>query len=350
MDAALEEKIEQVKETLRKNVEQAEGIKRLAQFDVKNAVEDGVPNHEAYLNEAVKAMGDRFPCPDAKWDGLTSWQRLCCYKISTGVDCDAALHSTVIYQLAFGGGELMPKKKTYLLKRDGVILRGDTMNSYATTVREYIRKIWLPAHKSEMLERGIIQNNQKGGWTVSESYRDMSRDNYWDAAILAHYDYFKDILPGGAEAFFRLYHTAGNFIPAPLEFQSRGGRPVCDYWDLTLACVYHYYTGIQYPLSWIVQNEGIPVCHRWLDSFGTWNGFVERNFLQDFIGPDGTPKELWTGHFTNGAMPRDTADFEQFFTNASAWIAKRGKRVALAVQAALAAGMRRAEDEGGMKA
>ncbi len=349
-----EEKIEWVKKELGDKT-----VQELAEFDVKKGQdgEDGEPYYKTYLDQTTASMGALFK--KTKWAELTPWEKLCCYKISgsAGVDCDASLHSTVIYQLAFFGYDdpvkvapyppQKPKTGLYCLESNAGILRGDTMNSYATTVREFLRTY---GHEKHCVEGFLEKAGKK--WRTSKQYGES--DARWEICVLDHYDYFEGSLPKEAQKFFELYHTVGNFLPAPRGFNnSRGGYPFCDYWDMALMCSYHYYSGIKYPLNWIAEPDkpatfyksrpyclpenSIPDCHQWLDSFGTWNGFVEQNFLQDFIGPDGTPKELWKGHFTNGTMPRKAADFEQFFTNASAWIAERGERIARAVKAALAA-------------
>lgn len=348
MDEELTKKIEWVKKELGDRT-----VQELAEFDVKDG-EDGEPYYKTYLKKTRENIRENMRAlfQETEWGALTPWQKMCCYKFSVdngqGVDCDAALRSTVIYQLVFGYGDAMkivPYEGCYRLEGDGLILRGDTMNSYATTVREYLRSY---AHEIESVEE-FLNKKEKDAWEV----HNCSKKN-WEICVLEHYDYFEGILLEEARTFFKLYHTVGNFLPAPRGFNNnRGGYPSCDYWDMALMCIYHYYSGIKYPLNWIAEPDkpatvykfrpyclpenSIPDCHQWLDSFGTWNGFVEQNFLQDFIGPDGTPKELWKGHFTNGTKPSDRADFEQFFTNASAWITARGVRIALAVKEALAA-------------
>lgn len=365
------DKIDDIKKQLRGEVEDKDGVKKLVYFDVKDGAEDGVPYYKTYLDQTTASMGALFK--KAEWGELTPWEKLCCYKISgsagVGVDCDAALRSTVIYQLVFGYGdakedamEIVPYKGCYRLEGDGLILRGDTMNSYATTVHEYFHRVFgadqdlLKKLKSEH----IIEKQEKGRLYTDSQYIEMiSTDKndgrHWERAILHRYDDFfaKRCFPA-ADEFFRLYHTVGNFLPAPPAFQDRGSMqlPSHDYWDLALMCIYNYFCKVndpkykKYTLEWLIKKEeAVSSCRAWLDSFGSgqggWDCFVERNFLQDFVNRDGEPygppKELWKGHFANGTMPRKAADFEQFFTNTSAWIAERGERIALAVKEALAA-------------
>lgn len=366
MDKELTKKIEWVKEKL-----QGQEVQDLALFDVKEGQdgEDGAPYYKTYLDQTTASMGALFK--KTEWGKLTPWEKLCCYKISgsAGVDCDASLRSTVIYQLAFGYGETYEVKRyknkgEYRLEAqpqsNRLILRGDTMNSYAKTVREYIRKIWLPEHKKEMLGKKIITTTENG-WEVSKKYQKISKDNYWDAAILDNYAYFenkedKDALTRtAAHEFFRIYHTVGNFIPWPDGCNvPRGSGPVKDYWDLTLKCIHQWYQdnkNLTMPSNDALLHlfgSQMVIFHDWLASYGQgmdgWDNFVKRNFLQDFV-ENGKPRELWGGHFDTwekGGFTRTAAmptgpQFKDFFANASKWIAARGERIARAVEEALAA-------------
>lgn len=335
-------------------------VSEMMRFDVKDGQEDGVYYHKTYVGKAQKAMGDCGGLSQS-WCDMSPWQKMCVYKVSDeyGVDCDVALYSVVIYWLALcenGEGWKIREQKRKpgyyeLVSKQGWILRGDTMNSYATTVREYIRKIWLPVpeHKAEMEKRGIITTTGKG-WEISKKYGQCSETNYWDAAILAEYDdYFKNILPQAAETFFRLCHTIGNFTVWLADCNMpRGNGPVKDYWDLTL---YHIHQWYEVNKELTTKNDALlklfgsqlVIFQDWLVSFGTWDKFVEQNFLQDFVETDGKPKELWKNHFVSkGVKPtgkrcseREVAgktDFEQFFENSSKLIGNRGKKIAEAVQ------------------
>lgn len=366
------DKIDEVKKQLKGEVEDKDGVKKLAYFDVKDGAEGGDPYYKTYLDQTIADMGALFE--KTKWGELTPLEKLCCYKISgwdKGVDCDASLRSTVIYQLVFGyDGSIEQYKEKgkekdewdYCLKCDGFTLRGDTMNSYATTVHEYFHRVFgADQDLLKKLKSGhIIEKREKGRlYTDSQYIKMISTDKndgrHWERAILHRYDDFfaKRCFPA-ADEFFRLYHTVGNFLPAPPAFQDRGSMqlPSHDYWDLAMLCIYNYFHKVndpkykKYTLEWLIKKEeAVSSCRAWLDSFGLgqggWDCFVERNFLQDFVNRDGEhygpPKELWKGHFTNGTKPSDRADFEQFFTNASAWITARGVRIALAVKEALAA-------------
>lgn len=346
MDEELTKKIKWVKEKLR-----GQEVQDLALFDVKEGQdgEDGAPHYyETYLEKTRKNIRENMRAlfQETEWGALTPWQKMCCYKISgsNGVDCDAALRSTVIYKLAFGGGEIVPKKRIYLLKHNGFILRGDTMNSYATTVHEFLRTY---VHEEEKVKE-FLTKTKSDVWGT----RNRRKAN-WEVCILENYDYFSGIRLSECQKFFDLYHTVGNFIPWPDGCNvPRGSGPVKDYWDLTLKCIHQWYQdnkNLTMPSNDALLHlfgSQMVIFHDWLASYGQgmdgWDNFVKRNFLQDFV-ENGKPRELWGGHFDTwekGGFTRTAAmptgpQFKDFFANASEWIEARGKKIAEAVKAAL---------------
>lgn len=137
--------------------------------------------------------------------------------------------------------------------------------------------------------------------------------------------------------FVSVYHTLGNFMPVPVDCNSPRGSinsPVRDHWDLTLKCIKLYYETKN--LEWvekIVGKEYKTVYAKWLDSFGDWENFVNKNYLHAFV-EDGTlyPKELWAGHFENwenggcsakSALPKTQDQCNEYFENATNLIKKR---------------------------
>lgn len=224
-------------------------------------------------------------------------------------DYDASFFANLIYQnTIFPDGKIEPKSKDryefeYVIRCDGTCYRGDTMNSWKTTVNEF-----------------IIQTN--GKQTVSPD------DLIDDPAEL----------PPCGTLFLNLVYTIGNFIPVPVtsNFNTNRSKLSKDYWDLTLLEIYRYYMEVESSEEWrTLMNES----KDWLGPNGekNWNHFVEKYFLQDFVkqkadGGYGPPKELWDGHFTGDILPQKQKDFGQFFTNASAWILARGMRLVLALE------------------
>ena len=153
----------------------------------------------------------------------------------------------------------------------------------------------------------------------------------------------------GAVNYLKVAYTIGNFIPVPSGFQRRGMGPSRDCWDLALMCICNYYAEKKgrpvkrpkYTLTWLLSSsaEALTLCKEWLDSYETWEAFVEGNFLQDFVSQEGSgygwPKELWKGHFTGSVLPKGADQFTEFFTNAAARITARGTRIAIALAKSL---------------
>lgn len=337
-----------------------EDVYEMLSFDVKDGEEPGdAAYHEKYMSKAKQCMETLRWDLSEDWDNMTPWQKLCIYKVSggKGVDCDVALRTVVLYALAYG---LLEEGWTIEEQSDGTgyyqlrsqtqpawVLRGDTMNSYQTTIHEFIRN---SPQMDEMKKRGIF-------------YKDPSKPkgnplSNWEAAFLQQYEYCKTLLPSFAFVFIRQIDTLGNFIPVPFisenegAFNSpRGCSSSKDYWDLALVCLYNYYAEKAgyphitnngqkiYTLEWLLRTEkNAGLCKDWLDRFGSWNHFVERHFLQDFVWSVetgwGAPKELWAGHFdfVNDAKPKNLQEFHGFFFHAASWIPARGVRIATAAK------------------
>lgn len=348
------EKIKSILEDLQKKT-----VEELASYDVK--LEDGIL--QIYINTNA-GSGE---CPQKCWPKkamgeLEPWQRMCYYQVSgsTGTDCDVALFTVVVYYLAYGLGEkgwkINKYKGKYQLENseEGWDLRGDTMNSYATTVHGYIKNVWmqLPNNKANMIDKEIIRiTSKRGNWGVNSKFK----KNYWEDVILCNYDYFQNVLPYDGTKYIRLNHTIGNFIPVPFvegggDFNSPRGfdGSSYDFWDLALMCIYNYYFSIHdstcnlkyphYDLKWLLgKDQNVDLCRNWLDSFGSsasgWDTFVKQNFLQDFVEGEendhyGLPKELWEGHFEGTVIPKKEEHYNDFFKYASERIEARGKKIA----------------------
>ncbi|MEG2820768.1 MAG: hypothetical protein RR868_08485 [Muribaculaceae bacterium] len=279
----------------------------------------------------------------------TPLQKISCYQISSiAVDCDVSLRNIIIYALGFNLSDAIIEpqesgsQKFCLLGKE-FRYQGDTMNSYNTTVNEFLRLFGDDTKYPKVLKINLGKVNY-GKLMPCNGYS-------WHECILNNYDHFKDILPYSARAFIRLNHTIGNFLPVPFQSKTssfnspRGLGSTKDYWDLTLLHIYNWYIAnsdmdANSHLSAIVKtDENIELCKAWLKSFTnnigepSWNAFVEENFLEDFVIFDTEticyrePKELWSGHFNGNILPQNKADFEQFFANASAWILARGSRI-----------------------
>lgn len=351
-----------------------QSVEEITAMDEKDGQEPGGPAYrEAYLRGAAAAMAPLGWQPGEDWDRMTPWQKLCVYKVSdtVGVDCDASLRNAVLFALAYGlldeGWQVVCHKPGYYQLRapaqPGWVLRGDTMNSYATTIHGYIHRVLGENYGDALLGRRIVdpQRTRTGRLNLQDRYYYNAKTkakNPWERAILDQYDFFRQTETPAQQAFFRAVHTVGNCMPVPFGMAREGGfnsprgmGPSKDYWDLALGCIYNHYarqTGAPvltrqgedcYTLAWLLQgDEGdrVRLCQDWLDGFGSWPQFVEKNFLQDYVEKTetgwGMPKALWDHHFAAAVEPEQPQDFEAFFSRVSERCASRGRRIAQAAR------------------
>ena len=248
-------------------------------------------------------------------------------------DYDVSLRNIVIYALAF---DYVLSKKTKIRKyifnkfelcekESYCIFRGDTMNSYATTVHEYL-KLKVPVIDSKYLE-----------------FEDKYGSAKWEAFLLDERKWETDLLSKDAKKFIEINHTIGNLIPMPI---IKGESLNCarylktkDYWDLTLNGIYRWYRfgRDEKYLEEVFAVKDISVVTEWLiNYFGEWDDFVEKNYLQSFVKVSqqeenddykfGQPKELWKNHFEG--IKQGINEYEQFFCNSIKWIEERGELIA----------------------
>ena len=206
------------------------------------------------------------------------------------------------------------KHLKYCVKAGGGF-SSDTMNSAFATLSK-----WLSTQ--EICVKGVWSNRK-----IMDCYLDgrFPKVEDSDAPVIS---------------FLEACYTLGNFLPVPPAFQSRGMNASKDYWDLALACIYNYYmekgknwSDGNYMLDWLLKKKQIiEACQEWLNTFESWQVFVEKNYLQDFVHLEpgyvyGPPMELWKGHFSGLVEPKVPKQCEEFFTHASTWILSRGERM-----------------------
>lgn len=223
-------------------------------------------------------------------------------------------------------------------------IQGETLNSVNTTFNKYYECIEKPEHKEE---RGKMKTDKGGTQDISIKYR-LSR--FYSPREESREDFSNTQL----NEFVSLYHTIGNFMPVPWGCNfPRGSAKVHDYWDLTLLHIYQYYTAgnniedikaILSPNKVTNYDELVQRYKAWLDSFGNWENFVNKNYLSAFVyyKSDGTlyPKELWNGHFDKYescglAIPQKTVQCEEYFKNAAECIKERTAHMLGALQGVL---------------
>jgi hypothetical protein len=308
-------------------------------YDVKNEWLSDIVNN---ANEKMqKGLNNKFLISIKATNPL---EKICCYKIcDTKVDCDVSLRNIVIYSLAFGLENVSIKShdtdlKKYCLSGNDFEYIGDTMNSYATSIRSFLRKY---NQKTDIYKRNSKE--------LKQEYQNIGGQNSWEACILDNLEYYENLLPLSAKNFISVNHTIGNFLPVPCNFNIPRYSKTKDYWDLTLKGIHEWFlsdTASSNGIEDIIDGTGIysdiaenvRVCKLWLSQYKNWDEFVEKNFMQDFVntsynnGKYGGPKELWNGHFANNPVPNNEAEFGQFFENSSSWILARGNRIVIKIK------------------
>lgn len=247
-------------------------------------------------------------------------------------DEDASLLMNYVYCKIYdifkkdGGnrGAIVPHRGyKYTIKVGKAQYSGDTMNSWSTTVNEFMR---------------VCGKNYIEGW--QERCIPAGYDS-WEECLCVPGNYQKDqkALPPYIMDFMEAVYTIGNFMPvlqSPYNFNTCRYQYTKDYWDLTLLAIYDYYRYMsdgKIPSRFYMFLNPL---EKWLDEFRTWDGFVEQNSMQPFVKKIGDkrygePYELWDGHFVGDVLPKEEWQFEQFFVNARIRILERGKLMAQAL-------------------
>jgi len=219
----------------------------------------------------------------------------------------------------------------YCRRKKGYI-QGETMNSANTTLGRLYEYIETLEQRNERTDIKPVQCEKQ---RISIAYI-ISRYAEEKSEQKQKYDKFK-----GLKCFLSVYHTLGNFIPVPARCNApRGTGRLKDYWDLTLKIIYEYYVCGKDNIKEIVGKSNSELYKEWLDSYrvddtvrGSWQRFIEKNYLQDFVnqnvdGSYGIPKELWQGHFKGGiVLPDSIEQIEQFCVNTSCFITSRSTRM-----------------------
>lgn len=337
-------------------------VTKLALYDVINEWAKTLDfDNKKYQNASNYQFMKRFNLDKVDWDTLDfSDKFIISSSCVRGFDPDCALISVIVYLLAFNifqinspndstgklwnienkdddEYELVPKIKYHL--------RGDTMNSYHTTLKAY----------AKLKDSGVFESFEPVFKWNNKDLLDNIKD-YDDGKINQLRDDLRKFIKThtNIKIFLRVNYTLGNFMPVPFigqnsgQFNSpRGFGSSKDYWDLAMVCIYNFYNSDKkikknnkdvYTLNWLLQsnNKNEELCKKWLYSFGYgqngWNNFIERNYLQDWVEDKeqgfGKPLELWDGHFEGDVEPKEKPQFEQFFKIASIRVIARSVRIA----------------------
>ena len=291
--------------------------KPLETFDVREHVfaqvekDSNDPNNK---NKTKKEKKEEFECDKDIFDEYDGRNRLLIktaigkkWAVPFNYDYDAAYFANLIYKAAFfPSGVIEPlrcvEKYEYVTVCDGHYFRGDTMNSWFTTLNEYFR---LFGEKHLRYLTKTKRGPNTGKWCIPEScppeliWAEKKWKNIGWIEYLSIPEVYTEVpLPPYITKFLECVYTIGNFIPVPLapNFNTCRSGLCHDYWDLTLRAIYqHYaknYTEDSDDWKNLLSREGVK---HWLDRYGSWDAFVEGNFLQDFVheerAPYGKPKE-----------------------------------------------------------
>ncbi len=141
----------------------------------------------------------------------------------------------------------------------------DTMNSVQTSLNKYVK---LNYNESDKEKYKNIKNGCSLKSCIDKFVIDKEPDKWLDSETLLN--------------FINLYHTLGNFIPVPSDFNKERANVngAADYWQNTLNDIYCYYDDKACGKS---NTTWLDKYSDWLDSFGSWDDFIEKNYLQDYV-------------------------------------------------------------------
>ncbi len=213
----------------------------------------------------------------------------------------------------------------YKINSGGEAYRGDTMNSWQTTLDEFIR-IWgrdASRHNSGYInDRRLLLNTGRGPhhgkWRIPqddpasdwvELLSDPDSYNQRNTRSVLYYRIFE-----GCVYRWKFYSHSSE---RGLQQEESEGQFCRRLLGFCASAVYRYYTRGDNREDWTELFQEASVC-RWLSGYGDgqegWNQFVERNFQQDFVNQEGSgygqPKELWRGHFPAAASQRRRSSSE----------------------------------------
>lgn len=192
------------------------------------------------------------------------------------------------------------------------VFKGDTMTSVFTPLKGYIK---------------LKYNIQ----------RTSSKKEDWEAYWLKNIDNID--IPEFAADYIYWGYSFANFLPVPEHFNTgRSNYGKWDSWDLILAQIYQWYLdnpqmnsqtdnrALEKLFKYAAKEVNpVPYCTEWLKSFGSWGNFVEQNYMQAFVLPDGCPKKFFPNHTLEYELPKTLEEYEEFLKNAVSCIKERGK-------------------------
>ncbi|MFI3202070.1 MAG: hypothetical protein R3Y54_11220 [Eubacteriales bacterium] len=264
-------------------------------------------------------------------ESMSVLEQECHYKNDTNpIDCDVSELAMEVYESSYhflSGGEISLQKEgvdsyhLYQIKaKDGLVYGGDTMNSYATAIHEYLRLFGNDGSKKKL----VVDGKSKKLCFPKPQYKT------WEDYILENLEDVEDTLGEDGILYISVRHSIGNMIPVPLKCFNAPRYPrTKDFWDLTLLCLYQWYQSHEEVerrddiyLVQLVGEANVMETKSWLKHFPMWSDFVVMNYMEPFV-EEGKPKMFWEGHSLEKIMPETKEEFQNFFKNAVFGIRER---------------------------
>lgn len=237
----------------------------------------------------------------------------------------------IIFWLSFGFDRWKIRRKgdNYELRcREApFVVRGDIINSYATTARIYLSLEGVPKNKRQNINELVL-----------EHYDNVQR-------LRKLYEMNTDFA-----AFIKLCHTVGNILPCPSGDLNgaRGIGPSNDYFDIFLMWVQKYFEYGEGFAAGVSLFPGGREFLAYISDYEDFQDYIRRNFLQDFVKEkSGTMavSPLWMSESTNlfeqfvkgdqTLLPINLEQCTAYFHNAGERIIARGESIIKAVKSRL---------------
>lgn len=257
-------------------------------------------------------------------------KRLCSYKSEKDLDseCDKSLRIMMIFWLSFGFNRWKIRRKgdNFELRSREVpfVVRGDVMNSYATTARIYLSLEDVMENKRQNIN-GLVLNNEQMLRKLYEANTDFAE-------------------------FIKLCHTVGNILPCPSGYLNgaRGIGPSNDYFDIFLMWVQKYFEYGEGFAAGVSLFPGGREFSAYISDYNDFDDYIRRNFLQDFVQKESESmvvSPLWMSESTNlfeqfvkgdqTLLPINLEQCTAYFHNAGERIIVRGESIIKAVKSRL---------------
>lgn len=258
------------------------------------------------------------------------WKRLCSYKSEKDLDseCDKSLRIMIIFWLSFGFNRWKIRRKgdNFELRSREVpfVVRGDVMNSYATTARIYLSLEGVMENKRQNIN-GLVLNNEQMLRKLYEANTDFAE-------------------------FIKLCHTVGNILPCPSGYLNgaRGIGPSNDYFDIFLMWVQKYFEYGEGFAAGVSLFPGGREFSAYISDYNDFDDYIRRNFLQDFVQKESESmvvSPLWMSESTNlfeqfvkgdqTLLPINPEQCTDYFQNTGERIINRGENIIKAVKSRL---------------